>query len=478
MLNLLTGNGTNIQFGGRAYTSMFIMERIKYRARLDAYNELLGGKVTANEIVCILDGFVEEANAIRKGDYDSYITDEEMKLAVEDFKDRYDWEIENSYDIMMEDWFLIVHMFFQKNPELEEHKISAVQGFERLILDAIYNDGKLQNLYTNMERNRHVRKFFQVYDNIFTLNYDNNIEKLTGKEVYHLHGDFSVLSNSENVSNVQGFIREQAGERVVLDNMQHCFCSALLNYSGRLKQKIMVNNAKLNKEAETFGDKYRQNEKFRTDLEVIREDNPLEYKSIMTKIEHPELQMTTEYHYDLFKNIEGELHIIGMSPNNDAHIFDAILNNPKLEKVVFYYMNPKEKEFIEENYPKELFSCEKITEKWRKLRCLTPVFHCNYPMPKEVKQFVEIANKMSRFKISVETAIEEVNKIPQYEMTRLSKLVEADMLTRNPNHQSMTEREFIYQMDSISYIALQEGILPPVLYLVYIMNASNINGKG
>ena len=474
MLNLLTGNGTNIQFGGRAYTSMFIMERIKYRARLDAYNDLLGGKVTANEIVGMLEGFVKEANAIREGNYDLYVTDAETKVAVEDFKNRYDWVIENSYDIMMEDWFLIVHMFFLKNSDLEEHRIAAVQGFEHLILDAIYNNGKIQNLYKNMAKSKRVRRFFQSYDNIFTLNYDNNIENLTGKEVYHLHGNFSDLNNSENVNNVLGYIREQAGDRVVLEDMKHCFCSALLNYSGRLKQKIMENNAKLNMEAQTFADKYSQDEKFRTDLERIKEDKPLEYKSIMTKIEHPELQMVTEYHYDLYKSIEGELHIIGMSPNNDAHIFDAILDNPKLEKVTFYYMNPKEKEFVEQNYPKDLFTCESITEKWRQLGCLTPIVHCNYLMPKDVKQFVEIASEMSRFEVSVERAIREVNKIPKYEMIRLSKLVEADMLTRNPNHQSITEKEFLYQMDSISYIALQEGVLPPVLYLVYIMNATEL----
>lgn len=474
MLNLLTGNGTNIQFGGRAYTSMFIMERIKYRARLDAYNDLLGGKVTANEIVGMLEGFVKEANAIREGNYDLYVTDAETKAAVEDFKKRYDWVIENSYDIMMEDWFLIVHVFFLKNSDLEEHRIAAVQGFEHLILDAIYNNGKIQNLYKNMAKSKCVRRFFQSYDNIFTLNYDNNIENLTGKEVYHLHGNFGDLNNSENVNNVLGYIREQAGDRVVLEDMKYCFCSALLNYSGRLKQKIMENNAKLNMEAQTFADKYSQDEKFRTDLERIKEDKPLEYKSIMTKIEHPELQMVTEYHYDLFKSIEGELHIIGMSPNNDAHIFDAILANPKLEKVIFYYMNPKEKEFVEQNYPKALFTCESITEKWRQLGCLTPIVHCNYPMPKDVKKFVEIASEMSRFEVSVERAIREVNKIPKYEMIRLSKLVEADMLTRNPNHQSITEKEFLYQMDSISYIALQEGVLPPVLYLVYIMNATEL----
>lgn len=474
MLNLLTGNGTNIQFGGRAYTSMFIMERIKYRARLDAYNDLLGGKVTANEIVGMLDGFVEQANAIREGAYDTYISDGETKDAVDDFKNRYDWVIENSYDIMMEDWFLIVHMFFLKNSDLEEHRIAAVQGFEHLILDAIFNNGKIQNLYKNMAKSKSVRRFFQSYDNIFTLNYDNNIENLTGKTVYHLHGDFSVLYNSENVNNVLGYIREQAGERVVLEDMKHCFCSALLNYSGRLKQKIIENNAKLNMEAQTFKDKYSKDEKFRTDLERIKEDKPLEYKSIMTKIEHPELQMATEYYYDLFKNIEGELHIIGMSPNNDAHIFDAILANPKLEKVIFYYMNPKEKEFVEQNYPEDLFTCESITEKWRKLGCLAPTFHCNYPMHKDVESFVKVANEMSKFEVPVKKAIQEVNKIPKYEMVRLCKLVKADMLAKNPKNESTDAEQAYKQMMSISYIALQEGVLPPVLYLVYIMNATEL----
>lgn len=204
----------------------------------------------------------------------------------------------------------------------------------------------------------------------------------------------------------------------------------------RLKQKIIENNAKLNMEAQTFKDKYSKDEKFRTDLERIKEDKPLEYKSIMTKIEHPELQMATEYYYDLFKNIEGELHIIGMSPNNDAHIFDAILANPKLEKVIFYYMNPKEKEFVEQNYPEDLFTCESITEKWRKLGCLAPTFHCNYPMHKDVESFVKVANEMSKFEVPVKKAIQEVNKIPKYEMVRLCKLVKADMLAKNPKNES------------------------------------------
>ena len=94
---------------------------------------------------------------------------------------------------MLEDWFFVVHMFFLKNFDLEEHRISAMQGFEHLILDAIYNSGKIQEIYKEMKKYKKVKRFFNSFDNIYTLNYDNNIENLTQKKVYHLHGDFSVL---------------------------------------------------------------------------------------------------------------------------------------------------------------------------------------------------------------------------------------------------------------------------------------------
>ena len=37
---------------------------------------------------------------------------------------------------------------------------------------------------------------------------------------------------------------------------------------------------------------------------------------VKAKIEHPELRALSDYHYDELCSIEGELHIIGMSPNN------------------------------------------------------------------------------------------------------------------------------------------------------------------
>jgi hypothetical protein len=469
--NLLLGNGINIQFGGIAYSSNFIMKRIKYRAKLDCYDDLFGNKLTGNEIVNLLENFVEEANKIRVGEYDSFATDDDTIDALKDFKDRYNATIKNAHDIMLEDWFFVVHMFFLKNLDLEENRKSAIQGFERLILDAIFNSGKIQEIYNEMKKHKKVRRFFQSFDNIYTLNYDNNIENLTQKEVYHLHGDFSVLANSENENNVLGYIRTKAGETVAFDEMKHCFCNALLNYSGRLKYKVISDNHRLIVEAKNFADRYANDEMFKQHVEKLKDEKPLEYSMITTKISHPELNMATEYYFDSFSKIEGELVLIGMSPNNDAHIFDAILNNKKLTKVIFHYYDEKDKAFIETHFPKKLFQCEKVDTLWRKLECKAKTYNCNYHLPnQDLEKFIGIFNALSDDVVSKETILKKVNQIPQFEMKRLCKLVKKDMQKRNPLNTTTDEKAFLQQSASISYIALQEGILPSVLYMICIMN--------
>ena len=62
--HLLLGNGINIQFGGAAYSSEFILKRIKYNSRLGKYDTLFGGKLTGKEIESVFKGFVGIANGI------------------------------------------------------------------------------------------------------------------------------------------------------------------------------------------------------------------------------------------------------------------------------------------------------------------------------------------------------------------------------------------------------------------------------
>jgi hypothetical protein len=468
MKSILLGNGINIQFGGKAYSNDFIMKRIKYRATLDSYNEVFGNKLTSSQMLGILDGFVDIANEIRKGVYDVFAKDEETILALNDFKSRYIDELTASQHIMLEDWFFVLHMFFLRNSDLADNTTSAKQGFERLILDAIYNGGKIQELYLSMPKR--AKNFFADFEAIFTLNYDNNIEKLTGKNVYHLHGDFSVLSNSENPDNVQGFIRKKETKRVVVDGMEHCFCNALLDYSGRLKYKVANDFHQLLIESEKLQWNYNNDSDFSTQLQALKVLKPFEYNMIMTKIANPDLNMATEYYFDTFKEIQNELYIIGMSPNNDGHIFDIILNNKKIKKVYFFYFSKAEKLYVETHCPVDLFECKSVQELWLKLDSARPKYNCNYSVPKEIDQFIDCFNALSRDDVSKDDILNEVKQIPPFEMKRLCKLVKEDMAARNPNRGPLNEKEFIHSSASISYIALQEGILPSTLYMICIMN--------
>ena len=120
---------------------------------------------------------------------------------------------------------------------------------------------------------------------------------------------------------------------------------------------------------------------------------------------------------------------------------------------------------------KKLFQCEKVDALWRRLDCKTKTYNCNYNLPsQDLEKFTGVFNALSDDVVSKETIIKKVNQIPQFEMNRLCELVKKDMQKRNPLHTTTDEKEFLQQNASISYIALQEGIMPSVLYMIYIMN--------
>lgn len=470
--NLLVGNGINIQFGGPAYSSEFILKRIKYNCRLGKYDSLFGGQITGKELESIFNGLVSIANGLIDNQYGDLTEDLDTIEAIEDFKKRYTQRVSLPHEIMLEDWLLLVRVFFLINNDMMQANKSVVQGFEQLLLDSIYNDGKLQGLHQNM--NKDVKRFFNGYDKVFTLNYDNNIESLTHKEVYHLHGDFSVLENSENTETVLGYLRGSEGKTVWQPEMKHCYCNALLNYSGRLKYKTAVANHDAILDSEHYVERYNSDSSFR---QAVLMDKSLRAKMIRTKIEHPELKMATEYYFYEFESIEGQLEIIGLSPNNDAHIFDAILNNTNITKVIFYYFGEKERTFIEEHYPRVLFECHSVQDLWRSLNSERKVYSCNYSIPNSGRQIIDALNVLSDDEISFEKIKDQINKIPHFEMIRLCKAVKEELQRRNQNNSSLSRIEFEQEQAAICHIALQEGILPSVLYLVCVMNFNKLEDK-
>lgn len=465
--SILVGNGINIQFGGMAYSSSFIMKRVKYKAKMDGYDELFNNSLTKEDIMRILNGFVSISNDIINNKYDDYVKNEDEREALIDYKRRYG-EIQASHEIMLEDWFFILHMFFLKNADISDNATSSKQGFERLILDAIYNDGDIQNLHTKM--NRKVKRYFKRFDNIFTLNYDNNLERLTGKVILHLHGDYSILHSSENPDYVSGYIREKMKKRVVIKGHEHSFCNALLDYSGRLKLRKADLNHLLNIDSEKYRFRYEVDKNWKNDLLRCKSDKPNEYEMIMTKINNPGLKMVPDYYFDKLRRIEGELYILGMSPNNDDHIFDIINENQKIDKVYFYYFSESEKNKVEESFSSEIYECKSILELWSDLGCEQKKYKCNYKMPSIIDDIIAIFNGMSDDPITKEQIINEVNSIPQFEMDRLCMLVKRDLISKNPDNRSTDVAEFSKTNASVSYIALKEGILPSVLYMVCVMN--------
>ncbi|MGB4019410.1 MAG: hypothetical protein WBK78_07920 [Syntrophomonadaceae bacterium] len=376
----------------------------------------LNSMISGNEIESIFRAFIDIANKALNGDYDG-TGDSDDQVAITDFKDRYKAPITKYYEIMLEDWFFLIRLFFITNSDLKDKWQPAKQGFERMILDAIYNEGRLSTIHRNMNKN--VKRFFAGFDHIFSLNYDCNLEALTGRGVLHLHGDYSVPADSENPGTVEGYIRQQARQLVAIEEFGHCFCNALLDYSGELKFKRASNIKKCAAEMERWLELSRVNAaEYKKQTALLREQDEYPFQFVSMYVQNPALKVGTDYHFEALSKLEGELHIIGLSPNNDSHIFRCI-NESNLEKVWFYYYSESDKT-IHITKPYELTD---VKDLWKSLDADNKKYNCSYHIPNnpEVDKFTEAFNALSFDSIPKEKIINEINSIPQFEATRCAQ---------------------------------------------------------
>lgn len=469
MKSLLLGNGINIQFGGKTYTNRFIVQRIFFNIRAGKYAPLFGdSEISTDELLDVFRGLLTYANFTVEGKYDDNETAGDLKEAIKDFKCRYSTRITQLYEIGLEDWFFLLELFFAKNDDLSGVSESSKQGFERIILDAIFNDGLLQRSFSidNMGsriKQKALKKFLCGYDSVFTLNYDNNVETLTSKPVYHLHGDYSVLADSENPINILGDIRTENEQLVKFPNeFSHCNCNALLNYSGELK----LNRADTIEQLQKIFDEDMKGNIAALIAVLIKGD--VEQKQFIKRhFEKPTLRVGTNYHFSKFRALTGELHIIGMSPSNDSHIFKCI-ENSNIEKIIFYCVGDITKSSIPITKPYKIESVQKL---WTNLGLNRPEYNCNYQIPKDPKldDFIGVFNELTNDKYSKVEIINEVNSTPQYRMDSLCKMV-SEELARQGSNNVTTEKEWLSNFHEITRIALREGVIPPALLMMYAMN--------
>lgn len=454
MRTLLAGNGINIQFGGKAYTSQFIIERMKCRASIQKYDILFEDTISSDELVGLFNGFVDLAKRILSHECDGLDMDCYLRAALEDFESRYN-EVTYPHDIMLEDWFFVLKMYSLMY-DAEKDSGSAEIGFKRLFLDAIYNDGKIQNVYQNMGKK--VCRFFKEFDEIYTVNYDTNLERATSKQVFHLHGTFTELQASENPEYVIGYQKCQAGASVVIPSFEHSFCNALLSYSGELKYKEAMLMHRANIESENV-----------SLLQVLQlQPNELQ-QALFTHKMHPELKMAPEYYFDRFEQITGELDIVGMSPNNDQHIINIIKNNPHITEINFYCYTDAEKESVQ-SIGDDRFKPKDVKKLWQGLG-VEPPKRYGFRFPKNFYKLLNAICALSDYQATEEKIKQDITSIPPFEIKRLcdetfEELKRHDAIHSQPKDFTVFKRNFAY----ISHIATKDGILPPSLLVLLILN--------
>lgn len=194
----------------------WILVRLLADVKSGKYDELFRDKestspsISGDELVALFMEMPSLANKARRCDFDSLIDaakESEIVAALVDFKAKYTWDVTSPEQIGLEDWLLLLRLFLQEQADLLPLFGSIKQGFERVVLNSIYCNGMIQQLHENACKK--AKEFFCGFDSLFTLNYDNNLEKLSGKPVYHLHGDFETVALSENPNTAYGFLRKQ-----------------------------------------------------------------------------------------------------------------------------------------------------------------------------------------------------------------------------------------------------------------------------
>lgn len=374
MKNLLVGNGLNIQFDHTNYTTQQIVLRIlKNCDRDDFPTHIIVDRPFL--LKNYMGKLFLEAREIILGKYDSYAFGTAEKGSLAAFNKQYSNRLERLRitDIGFEDYYLIhdlvCHKIKMQNPE----QFYVREAMKVAYLYAIYNDGKLNQLHTNYPVN--LNNYLKNCDNIFTTNYDSNIESATGKEVYHIHGQFDKKSDVYVESSFRNQLPDAPIRDTVIDeNYFYLYSNALTTHCGEYKEFQINQHSQANSCVEKMALAYKTNPEIKKEIDGWTKDkNTLTANlgyAIQLKVANPKLAFSDNYHFDKLKSITGSIEILGLSPWNDFHIFESI-NSASLEECVYYYFNDSECDEIRALLPKlesdNILKMKSVKDFWREM---------------------------------------------------------------------------------------------------------------
>ncbi|MGE8207667.1 hypothetical protein ACQKP0_24660 [Heyndrickxia sp. NPDC080065] len=367
MKTILYGNGITIQFGGKDYFN----DRIIKRAINNINTKSFPSEIYPREVKDWILLLHEKIPLIIKGYYDNYANTTEMRNSLVHFKNRYK-TISNKtkvHEIGFEDYFLVHFLVCGKENIVNPERYHMTESLRCFFIDSIYNKGKIQTLYEKFPKE--FVAFVNEFDNIFTTNYDWNIEKAIGRNVEYIHGSFHHLAEVYDPNSFRNMLSDSPiKEAVFIDGYEYLYSNALTSYSGNNKKFVLDMGLQANIAMDKFAKGLEENPELWNEVETWKDvDNPILrnlYESIKLKTKDKKLEFKENNSLKIFSEIEGDLSIIGLSPYNDNHIFEAILNNKKLSKIEFYYFDISETKLVTSILLEKNIHFKDVREFWNK----------------------------------------------------------------------------------------------------------------
>ena len=363
MRNLLIGNGAIIQYGGAAYLNSSIVKRALENIRRGRFPHHLYPKECAEFVVALQR---EHARALR-GKYDKYVFTSYDRLSLEDFKNRYakarSYAIE---EIGFEDYFLLFELVHNKQGIGNPDRFISRGVLRRMFLDSVYNSGQVETVHEHFPAR--FESWLKEHDQVFTTNYDSNLETACGSDVHHLHGSFRTLSETYDPNSFRNQLEDDLldGEKVD-QNYPYLYSNCLVSYVGDLKSFSMTQASLANSAMDKFAAGYENDPALRQQIEEMDEGNDLVRRlkeAIRLKVERPDLEHSEQYPHKMLEQITGSLEIVGLSPNNDGHLFTQILANDQISEIRFNMFDEQEVADAEKLFHSKFLKTKDVRELW------------------------------------------------------------------------------------------------------------------
>ena len=372
MKSILIGNGVNIQFGGKSHFNKEIILRVIDACKSSDFPR----HIIVDDPILVLQclGLIySELSSILKGEYDQFAVATFEKEEMTHLKRKY---LGNQHlimtDIGFEDYYFLFDMVCRKHKIVNPDRYFARETLKRVFIYAIYNNGSVNDVYKIFSP-KFIR-YLLTFDNVFTTNYDSNLEKSTGMAVHHLHGSFDRRADVYNPDSLRNQMSDAPIKTMKIDtDYEYLYSTALTDYSGSSKDFSMGMARNANSGLEKFVEGYKNNPSIMDDVDRWSTDsNELVRKmaeGIKLKQENPELHFIENFPLEQFEGLRGTLVILGLSISNDTHLFKKINDNPKIENIVYYYFDKNDKPKVLDSFSshKEQVVFEDVKGFWKEM---------------------------------------------------------------------------------------------------------------